>query len=347
MLTGGVRGDPVRPLSLLEPKSAETFRQAEQSFQMQDVTAEPPSVGLSNVPQPFRLEVQADSCPFAKGIALSSLGDKKQLDYATIPLCYPLEVTPRVDGALEVGAPVGSSRQNLTSDQKLAAGILHDYVEKQQKWQNQQEKSEAPCTPVVASPAGLAFVDVEAPFSPHAMEELQQPRPCCTRESEGIATWQRPLQQQAEQQQKGQTQQQPETPDVPEEEHPHVKDQDERIQRGTCKLRGKLSSVETTADVLRDNLPPADAEAAVSEATNGARCSLDFERHPNAVDSAGISSANEGSIRPFLVKKEFAGGNSLEQEPKRKVVFSSGSFAGDSVGERPGEHAGDSSVDLS
>lgn len=177
---GGVRGDPVRPLSLPSPERNEEMQKTAQPSQQAPETI----VSHPRHAKPFDLAVppwdghsETGPCPFSHGLPVSVSDIKTDKDFTTIPLCYPMELAPRPDRQ-DVMYPAGPAPAQLTCDQRLAASILHAYVREQHdqfKKRGEQQRPRAPSG--FASPAGSGAVDVEAPFTPHAMEQLQQSQP--------------------------------------------------------------------------------------------------------------------------------------------------------------------------
>ncbi|KAL8429270.1 hypothetical protein Efla_005547 [Eimeria flavescens] len=193
---GGVRGDPVRPLSSRGREAAANEKQNEGQQLVQQVELSRPAAAASEgrpsiieqkpLPssllqasqpqQPLALRhpliTPGGQCPFSLGIPTAV-----NENAATISLCCPLDSPPRqpVADALYAGTP---SHANVTDDQRRAAEILQAYVKEQQH--GQQHRRRAPPPPLeppsrFASPSSSGTVGVEAPFSPQTMGDLQQP----------------------------------------------------------------------------------------------------------------------------------------------------------------------------
>ncbi|KAL8450365.1 hypothetical protein Emag_003211 [Eimeria magna] len=179
VLAGGVRGDPLRPLSLgasQATKEQQRQQQISSSQQAARAAASTAAPRQTNA-EPFSLStsspiVTGDAhSPFSCGLPAALTGDA-----AMVSSSCSLEPIHRPRGTEERGILLGTpSRTSLTDDQRLAAEILHASVRDQQ--QARQTRS-SPCMhedeSAFRSDSPSRSVDVEAPFTPQAMEHLQQ-----------------------------------------------------------------------------------------------------------------------------------------------------------------------------
>ncbi|KAL8445083.1 hypothetical protein Emed_005883 [Eimeria media] len=177
VLAGGVRGDPLRPLSLnasqTEKEQQQQISPSQQAASAAASTEAPHKANhesfSSRTTSPF---VTKDGhCPFSRGLPAALTGDA-----AVVSVCCPLEPIHRPRETDERGALLGTpSRTSLTDDQRLAAEILHASVRERE--QAKQTRS-SPCMHEDEAPFRSASpsrsVDVEPPFTPQAMQDLQQ-----------------------------------------------------------------------------------------------------------------------------------------------------------------------------
>ncbi|KAL8275333.1 hypothetical protein Esti_000782 [Eimeria stiedai] len=210
VLAGGVRGDPLRPLSLSSSDAAEERQQQQPLSSQQAASAgactpplhytHPRSLSLSTFPP---LVTEGTHCPFSRGLPAAVTGDA-----AAVSVCCPLEPIRRARGTEKRGPLIGSpSRTSLTDDQRLAAEILHACVRDQQQAKQTRSLSGGLCMhedeSALRSASPSRSVNIEAPFTLQAMEHLQQQQQLRSAQSA-----QGGQQQDGQQQQRGHSQQQ-------------------------------------------------------------------------------------------------------------------------------------------
>ncbi|KAL8436017.1 hypothetical protein ACSSS7_002062 [Eimeria intestinalis] len=378
ILAGGVRGDPLRPLSLSASEAAEEQQQQQQQQQVppsQQVArgaacaaglrlTHPESLPLSAPPP---LVTEGAHCPFSRGLPAALTGDA-----AAVSVCFPLEPIQRLRGIEGRGPLIGTpSRTSLTDDQRLAAEILHACVRDQQQAKQTRSLRGLPCMRKDDSPLRSASpsrsVDVEAPFTPQAMEYLQQ------QQQLRAAQTAQGRYQQHEQQQSGhsqQQQQQQEHGEQPPSGAPHIpapgQQQQQQLDEGVdasnasgmrmtdstsdLKSRGTrvLLSQPDTPDQPFPSSPPREdspefartttERAGSTEASDGLRTHLSTG---TACDAAGIEDVLRYGSSPLPRIDESTVLRDLQAlQNKRKVLFRGGS-ASLSEAERNG------SIDLS
>ncbi|CDJ27958.1 uncharacterized protein EMH_0096790 [Eimeria mitis] len=169
---GGVRGDPVRPLS----SGREQEEQEQHQRQQQQQQSEKKQVEFRPLPNPFPLEkaplpfaaeaakqkpvmsfapfgamhgrTPTPCCPFSRGIPVPVTAHTQQTDFAVIPLCYPAET-----GAAAI-------ETKLSEQQRQAGQPLHVYAKQHessytQGWQQYQAQPK-----MAAPPASQESSDV-------------------------------------------------------------------------------------------------------------------------------------------------------------------------------------------
>lgn len=163
----------MRPLSFQKAAYTEKSQQTEQhSEQPSDASMWPRPLTQplchNLLPPLANGYTEVPSCPLSRGIPVLGRESQRDINFATIPLCYPVKPTPRPEDKEDPGS---FSPSGLKFGQRREAGTQQVHVKQRQREQQGNQELRSPSS--TTSPARLG-VDVEAPFSPCAMKELQQ-----------------------------------------------------------------------------------------------------------------------------------------------------------------------------
>lgn len=143
VLAAGVRGDPVRPLSMKKPPQREEKQEEKvskpetESPVNQQVPGNLDSAGVESV------QMDTGGCPFSSGIPVLVSELEPGSDFVTLPLYPPFQPIQGHD-TTGVGHPARATQPDLTDDQRLAASILQEYVRVQEESQKQQSGEQRP-----------------------------------------------------------------------------------------------------------------------------------------------------------------------------------------------------------